>query len=109
MVEWVEKVEMAVVGDFLEGGAAAEEVETVGKEELGAFFRQHHCHRGLRERRILAIGGAIPAGVDRAVSEAKSTVVKVMGQLIRTLLQGIAGLARKIEGTAAEHPAFVIL
>ena len=30
-------------------------------KELRRFFRQHHCHRGLRERSILAISAASPA------------------------------------------------
>src|SRR5262245_21578912 len=72
------------------------------------FFRQHHCHRGLRERRILAISGAIPARGDRAVIEAKSTVVKVIVQFMRSLLQGIAELDRKIEEAVGEHPDFFI-
>jgi len=40
------------------------------------------------------------------VIEAKSAVVKVIVQLIRSLLQGIAELDRKIEEAAAEHPDF---
>ena len=36
--------------------------------------------------------------------EAKSVVVKVIVQLIRSLLQGIADLDRKIEEVAAAHP-----
>jgi len=108
MVEWFEKLDMPLVCDLLERWPTLEELQTVSREELRTFFRQHHCHRGLRERRILAIGGAIPAGGDRAVIEAKSTVVKVMVQLIRSLLQGIAELDRKIEESAAEHPDFFI-
>src|SRR5262252_9176019 len=60
------------------------------------------------ERRMLAIGGAIPARRDRAVIEAKSAVVKVIVQLMRSLLQGIAELDQKIEEVAAEHPDFFI-
>jgi transposase len=108
MVEWFEKLDMPLVCDLLERWPTLEELQTVSTEELRTFFRQHHCHRGLRERRILAIGGAIPAGGDRSVIEAKSTVVKVIVQLIRSLLQGIAELDRKIEESAAEHPDFFI-
>src|SRR6201997_3383196 len=39
---------------------------------------------------------------------AKSAVVKVIVQLIRSLLQGIAELDGKIEEVAAEHPDFFI-
>src|ERR1700737_1330027 len=45
---------------------------------------------------------------DRAVIEAKSTVVKVIVQLIRSLVQGIADLDEKIEEAAAAHPDFFI-
>jgi hypothetical protein len=50
--------------------------------------------------KILAIGRAMPAIGDRAVIEAKSAVVKVIVQLIRSLLQGIAELDGKIEEAA---------
>ena len=62
----------------------------------------------IEEPRILAISGAIPAKGDGAVIEAKSAVVKVIVQLIRSLLQGIAELDQKIEEAAAEHPGFFI-
>src|SRR5215469_12231181 len=108
MVEWFEKLDMLLVCDLLERWPTLEELQKASPEELRTFFCQHHCHRGLRERRILAIGGTIPAGGDRAVIEAKSAVVKVIVQLIRSLLQGIAELDRKIEEVAAEHPDFFI-
>jgi len=108
MVEWFEKLDMPLVCDLLEQWTTLEELQKVSAEELRRFFRQHHCHRGLMERRILAIGRAIPAKGDRAVSEAKSAVVKVIVQLIRSLLQGIAELDRKIAEAAAVHPDFFI-
>src|SRR5215469_16408 len=88
--------------DLFSADGGLEELQKESPEELRTFFCQHHCHRGFRERRILAIGGAIPAKGDRAVIEAKSAVVKVIVQLIRSLLQGIAELDRKIEEAAAE-------
>jgi transposase len=108
MVEWFEKLDMPLVCDLLERWPTLEELQKVSTEELRTCFRQHHCHRGLRERRILAISGAIPAKGDGAVIEAKSAVVKVIVQLIRSLLQGIAELDQKIEEAAAEHPDFFI-
>jgi transposase len=42
------------------------------------------------------------------VIEAKSMVVKVSVQLIRSLLEGIADLDEKIEEAAAVHPDFFI-
>jgi transposase len=108
MVEWFEKLDMPLVCDLLERWPTLEELQKVSPEELRTFFCQHHCHRGLRERRILAIGGAIPAKGDRAVIEAKSAVVKVIVQLIRSLLEGIAELDRKIAEAATEHPDFFI-
>ena len=108
MVEWFENLDIPLVCDLLERWPTLEELQKESGEDLRRFFRQHHCHRGLMERRILAIGGAIPAGGDRAVIEAKSAVVKVIVQLIRSLLQGIAELDRKIEGVAVAHPDFFI-
>jgi transposase len=108
MVEWFEKLNMPLVCDLLERWPRLEELQKVSAEELRTFFRQHHCHRGLMERRMLAISGAIPAKGDGAVIEAKSAVVKVIVQLIRSLLQGIAELDRKIAEAAAVHPDFFI-
>jgi transposase len=108
MLEWFEKVDTELVCALLERWPTLEELQKASAEELRAFFRQHHCHRELMERRTLAIGRAIPAIGDRAVIEAKSAVVKVIVQLIRSLLQGIAELDGKIEEAAAVHPDFFI-
>jgi len=50
----------------------------------------------------------MPAIRDRAVIEAKSTVVKVSVQVIRSLIRGVAELDRKIEEAVAAHPDFFI-
>jgi len=42
------------------------------------------------------------------VIEAKSTVVKVVVRLVRSLVEGIADLDKKIEEAAAAHPDFFI-
>jgi transposase len=108
MVEWFEKLDMPLVCDLLERWPTLEELQKVPPEELRTFFRQHHCHRELMERRILAIGRATPAIKDRPVIEAKSTVVKVIVRLMRSLLEGIAELDGKIEEAAVVHPDFFI-
>ena len=56
----------------------------------------------------MAIRQAIPAIRDRAVIEAKSMVVRVIVQVIVSLLEGIADLDKKIEEAAAAHPDFFI-
>jgi transposase len=108
MVEWFEKLDMPLVCDLLERWPTLEELQKVSTEELRTFFRQHHCHRELMEHRILAMGRATPAIADRPVIEAKSAVVKVIVQLIRSLLQGIAELDGKIAEAAAVHQDFFI-
>src|SRR5262244_1945567 len=60
------------------------------------------------EGTLAAIGQAIPAIRDRAVIEAKSTVVKVIVQLIRSLREGIADLDERIEEAATAHLDFFI-
>ena len=50
----------------------------------------------------------MPAIRDRAVIEAKQTVVQVLAQLPRNLLEGIATLDRKIAEAAEVHPDFFI-
>jgi hypothetical protein len=71
---------------LLERWPTLEELQKVPPPKLRTFFRKHHCRNGeLIEGRILAIRQSIPAIRDRAVIEAKSTVVKVIVQLIRSL------------------------
>jgi hypothetical protein len=66
--------------------------------KLRTFFGKYHCrNHELIEWRILAIRQSIPAIRDRAVIEAKSAAVKVIVQLIRILLEGIADLDERIE------------
>jgi hypothetical protein len=75
-----------------------EELQKVPPPKLRTFFRKHHCRdQELIERRILATGQGVPAIRDRAVIEAKSTVVKVIVQLVRSLVEGIAELASVYE------------
>ena len=94
---------------LLERWPTLEELQKVPPAKLRAFFRKQHCRdQELVEGRIRAIGQAIPAIRDRAVIEAKSTVVKVIVQLIRSLREGIAGFDERIEEAAGTHPDFFI-
>jgi transposase len=84
---------------------AREELQKVPAPRLRTFFRKHRCHyQELIERRMVGIQRTMPAIRDTAVIEAKSTVVKVSAQVIRSLVRGIADLDRKIEAAAAAHP-----
>ncbi len=86
-----------------------EELQRVPPARLRTFFRKQRCHYPeLIERRLVGIRQAMPAIRDRAVIEAKSAVVKVSAQVIRSLVRGIADLDRKIEEAAAAHPDFFI-
>jgi hypothetical protein len=72
---------------LLERWPTLPEWQRVSAAKLRMFFRKHHCRdQEVIERRIVGIRQAVPAIQDRAVIEAKSAVVKVMAQLIRTLL-----------------------
>src|SRR5215469_7501310 len=108
MLEWFEKLDSPLVCDLLERWPTLEELQKVSTEELRTFFREHHCHRELLERRIVAIGRAIPAIEDRPLIEAKSAMVKVIVQVMRSLLRGIAELDGKMEEAAVVHPDFFI-
>ena len=54
------------------------------------------------------IGQAMPPIRDRAVIEAKQTVVQVIAQLLRNLMEGIATLDRKFAEAAEVHPDYFI-
>ena len=109
VLNWFEHLDTELVCALLERWPTLEQLQKVPPAKLRTFFRKHHCRdQELLERRILAIRQSIPAIRDRAVIEAKSTVVKVIAQLIRTLLEGIADLDEKIEEAAAAHPDFFI-
>ena len=109
MLDWFEHLDTELVCAFLQRWPTLEELQKVPPAKLRTFFAKHHCRdQELIEQRIVAIGRSIPAIRDRAVIEAKSTVVKVTVQLIRTLLEGIADLAERIEEAAPAHPDFFI-
>jgi transposase len=109
LLDWFEHLDSELVCALLERWPTLEELQKVPPPRLRTFFRKHHCRdEALTEGRILAIRQSIPAIRDRAVIEAKSTVVKVMVQLIRSLIEGIAELDEKIEEAAAAHPDFFI-
>jgi hypothetical protein len=94
-----------LVCDFLERWPSLEELKKVRPAELRKFFRQHQGrHHELTEERIQGIVEAMPAIQDRAVIEAKGAVVQVIAQLLRSLLEGIANLDRKIEEATGAHP-----
>jgi transposase len=109
MLQWFEDVDTELVGALLERWPTLEDLQKVSPAELRTFFTKHHCRDQKRmEQRIREIRQSIPAIRDRAVIEAKSTVVKVIVQLIRTLREGIADLDERIEEAAAAHPDFFI-
>jgi len=108
-LDWFEHLDSELVGALLERWPTLEELQKVPPAKLRTFFRQHHCRdEALIEGRILAIRQSIPAIRDRAVIEAKSMVVNVIVQLIRSLREGIADLEERIEEAAAAHPDFFI-
>jgi transposase len=109
VLDCFERLDTERVCDLLERWPTLEELQKVPPAKLRTFFRKHHCRdQALIERRMVAIRQAIPAIRDRAVIEAKSTVVKVIVQVIRSLVEGIADLDEKIEEAAAAHPDFFI-
>ena len=109
MLEWFEQLDTELVCALLERWPTLEELQKVPPARLRTFFRKQRCHYPqLVERRLVGIQQAMPAIRDGAVIEAKSTVVKVSAQVIRSLVRGIADLDRKIEEAAAAHPDFFI-
>src|SRR5215831_4810727 len=109
MLEWFEQLDTELECALLERWPTLEELQKVSPERLRTFFHKQRCrYPELIERRLVGIRQAIPAIRDKAVMEAKSTVVKVSAQVIRSLVRGIADLDRKIEEAAAAHPDFFI-
>jgi len=109
MLDWFDRLDREAVYALLERWPTLQEWQEASAAKLRMFFSKHHCRdQEVIERRIVGIRQAVPAIRDRAVIEAKSAVVKVIAQLIRILVQGIAELDRKIEDAAAAHPDFFI-
>jgi hypothetical protein len=109
MLQWFERLDRKLVCDFLERWPSLEELKKVPPAELRKFFRHRQGrHHELTEDRIQGIVQAMPAIQDRAVIEAKQAVVQVIAQLLRSLLEGIANLDRKIEEAVGAHPDFFI-
>ena len=108
ILDWFKRLDTELVCAFLLRWPTLEQLQKVPPTQLRTFFRKHHCRdQEVIERRILAIRQATLAVRDRAVIEAKSTVVKVIVRVIGSLLEGIADLDEKIEEAAA-HPDFFI-
>jgi hypothetical protein len=109
ILNWFEHLDTELVCALLLRWPTLEELQRVPPAQLRTFLRKHHCrNQELNERRIQEIRQAIPAIRDRALIEAKSTVVKVTVRMMRSLLEGIAALDEKIEEAAAAHPDFFI-
>ena len=109
MLEWFAKLDTKLVCDFLERWPSLEELQQVRAGEVKKFFRHRRGRHGeLTEWRMEGISQAMPAIQDRSVMEAKRTVVQVIAQLLRTLLEGIATLDRKIGEAVEAHPDFFI-
>jgi transposase len=109
MLGWFDRLDTELVCALVERWPTLQELQKVPPARLRAFFRKHRCRdQELIDRRMVGIQQAIPATHDGAVIEAKSAVVKVSAQLIRSLVRGIADLDRKIEAAAAAHPDFFI-
>src|ERR1700730_333467 len=109
MLEWFDRLDTELVCALLEQWPTLEELQKVPPARLRTFFRKQRCHYPeMVERRLVGIRQAMPAIRDRAVIEAKSAVVKVSVQVIRSLIRGVAELDRKIEEAAAAHPDFFI-
>jgi len=110
MLDWFDRLDTELVCALLERWPTLEELQRVAPAKLRTFFHKYHCRdQELTERRIVAIRQAIPAIRDRAVIEANSTLVTVIVQLIRSLVEGVANLDEKVEEeAAAAHPDFFI-
>jgi Transposase len=68
ILDWFEHLDTELVCALLERWPTLEELQKVPPAKLRSFFRKYHCRdEALTERRILAIGQAIPAIRDRAV------------------------------------------
>ena len=105
ILDWFE-LDTELVRGLLERWPSLEELQQVPPSRLRAFFRKYHGRNqeGIEKQ----IHQAIPAIRDRAVIQAKSTVVKVIARVLQTLTQGIHDLDRQIEEAAAAHPDFFL-
>jgi transposase len=105
ILDWFE-LDTELARGLLEHWPSLGELQKVPPPRLRAFFRKHHGrdHGGIEKQ----IHQAIPAIRDRAVIQAKSTVVKVIARVLQTLTQGIRDLDRQIEEAASAHPDFFL-
>src|SRR5215469_354795 len=83
--------------------------ELVGSNSVTGYDDESYTGKILRVySRSHFLDHLAPAIQDRAVIEAKQAVVQVIAQLLRSPLEGIAKLDRKIEEAAGAHPDFFI-
>jgi transposase len=70
------------------------------------FFRSHHSHGALLERRLSEIKTATPLVTDPAVLTAQSLLVQALLPQLQATLQAIAAHEAEIEKRCATHPDF---
>jgi hypothetical protein len=72
------------------------------------FFRSHHSHGALLERRLSEIKTASPLVTDTAVLTAQSLLVQSLLPQLQATLQAIAAHEQEIERLCASHPDFYL-
>jgi transposase len=75
---------------------------------IAQFFRSHHSHGAVLERRLSEIKTALPLVTDTAVIAASTLLVSALVPQLQATLQAIAAHEKEIERRCAAHPDFDI-
>ena len=106
---WFGEVSSPLVQAFLERWPTLEAAQTARPQTLRDFFHAHNC-RGepVIERRIAALGKAVPATRDQAILRSSQLQVEGLLPLLAVLRQNLAQLDREIATAARQHPDFAV-
>src|SRR5262249_353291 len=102
---WFDAVDSAVVGALLETWPTLGELQRCHPGTLRRFFHEHNCRGEERiQKRIAAIGRAMPATEDEAIVAGQSALAQGLVRVIAELNREIAEYDRRIAAVVAVHP-----
>ena len=102
---WFDSLDSPLVAALLDRWPVLPQLQRAHPGTLHRFFVEHNCRREeLIQQRIQAIYAAVPATHDPVVIEACTRKTQTLLHLMRSLLQEITELEKRIRTLTDEHP-----
>lgn len=101
---WVGDLNSRLACDFLSIWPTLEAVQDAGQSALREFYKKRGCRRKTIDRRLNEINEAKPLTTDQAVVSSSVMMVKIQIRLVRSLIESLDELDKRIEELFAKHP-----